>query len=89
MFVCSIVLYEYMNSLRNDVYNLFVNTHVRIKIYREFYRSIIYTANEERHVRIINFKHTNLCFWHAIYSLIFGKSNSNVEMSILINDLID
>jgi hypothetical protein len=26
-----------MKKLRNDVYNLFVNTHVRIKIYREFY----------------------------------------------------
>jgi hypothetical protein len=47
------VLYEYMNSLRNDVCNLYVNTHVRIKIYREFYHCIIYIANEGRHVRIV------------------------------------
>ena len=33
-------------------YHFFDNTHVRIKIYREFYRSIIYIANEDRHVRI-------------------------------------
>ena len=37
-----------MNLLRNDVYNLIVNTHVRIKIYREFYHGIIYIANEGR-----------------------------------------
>jgi len=41
-----------MNSPRNDVYNFTVNTHVRIKIYREFYHCIIYIANEGRHVRI-------------------------------------
>jgi hypothetical protein len=35
--------------------NLFVDVHVQSKIYREFYRSIIYIAYEERHVRIINF----------------------------------
>ena len=46
------VLYECMNSLRNDVYVLFVNTHVRVKIYREFYHCIIYIANEGCHVRI-------------------------------------
>ena len=52
MFVCTTVKYESMNLLRNDVYNLFVNTHVQIKIYREFYHGIIYIANEGRHVRI-------------------------------------
>ena len=52
MFVCTTVLYEYMNLLGNDVYNLFVYTHVRIKIYQEFYHSIIYIANEGHHVRI-------------------------------------
>jgi hypothetical protein len=52
MFVGIKVLYEYMNLLRNDFYNLFVNMHVRIKMYREFYHSIIYIANEGRHVRI-------------------------------------
>jgi hypothetical protein len=39
--------------VRNDVCNLFVNTHVRIKIYREFYHCIIYIANEGRHIRIL------------------------------------
>jgi hypothetical protein len=36
------VLYEYMKSLRNDVSNFFNNTHVRIKIYRDFYHNIVY-----------------------------------------------
>jgi hypothetical protein len=45
-------VYEYMNSLGNDVCNLFVNTHEQIKIYREFYHCIIYIANEGRHVII-------------------------------------
>jgi hypothetical protein len=41
-----------MNSLRNDVYDLFVNIHVWNTIYLEFYHSIIYIANEGCHVRI-------------------------------------
>jgi hypothetical protein len=45
-------LNEYIDSLGNDVCNLFINTHVRIKIYREFYHCIIHIANEGRHVRI-------------------------------------
>jgi len=28
MFVCTMILYEYMNLLKNYVYNLFINTHV-------------------------------------------------------------
>ena len=52
MFVCTKVMYEYMNSLRNAACNLFVNTHVRIKIYREFYH-IIYIANDGSRVRIL------------------------------------
>jgi len=56
-YICTKVLYEYMNSFRNDVINdLFVNRHVRIKIYQEFYHSIIYITNEGRHVRILNIK---------------------------------
>ena len=51
---------KYMNSLSNDVCNLFVNTHVRIKIYREFYHCIIYIANEGRHVRIDTNSNTNI-----------------------------
>ena len=41
MFVCITVLYEYMNSLRNEVNNLFDNKHMRFKIYREFYHGIM------------------------------------------------
>jgi hypothetical protein len=44
LFVCIMAMYEYMNLLRTDVYNLFVNTQVRNKIYREFYHGIIYIA---------------------------------------------
>ena len=40
MFVCTTVLYEYMNLLRNDVHSLFVNMHVWIKIYWKFYQVI-------------------------------------------------
>jgi hypothetical protein len=40
------ILYEYMNSLRIVVRNLFVITHVRIKIYREFYHCIIYEGHQ-------------------------------------------
>jgi len=53
MFVCTTDLYELMNLLRNDVYNLFINTHVRIKIYCGFYHSIIHIASEGHHVRIL------------------------------------
>ena len=52
MLVCATLLYEFMNLHRNDVYNLFVNTHVRTKIYRGFNHGIIYIVNEGRHVRI-------------------------------------
>ena len=45
-------MYECMNLLRNDVYNLLVNMHVEIKVYREFHHSIICIANGELHVRI-------------------------------------
>ena len=53
MFVFTMVLYEYTNLPRNDINNLFVNMHVRIKIYQEFYHGIIFITYEGRHVRII------------------------------------
>lgn len=37
----------YMKSLGNDVDNVFDNTHVRIKIYREFFHGIIYIAMKD------------------------------------------
>jgi len=52
MFVCTTVLYEYMNLLYDIVYNLFGNIHVWIKIYQKFYHCIIYITNEGRRVRI-------------------------------------
>jgi hypothetical protein len=39
-----------MKSLRNDLNNLFDNTHEQIEIYQEFYHSMIYIANEGHHV---------------------------------------
>jgi hypothetical protein len=54
MFVCTTVLYENMISLRNDVCNLFVNMHVRIRIYCKFCHCIIYIANEGRRVGIFD-----------------------------------
>ena len=54
MFVWSTVLYEYMNLLRNNFCHVFINTHVRIKIYREVHHGIIYIANEGCQIRIRN-----------------------------------
>ena len=42
--------------------HLFVNTHVRINIYRELYHGIIYIANEGRHVRIIGYAKSLKCY---------------------------
>jgi hypothetical protein len=53
MFICTIVMHEYMKSLRNDVNNLLDNKHVKIKIHWQFYHNIIYIANEGHHVRIL------------------------------------
>lgn len=56
-----------MNLFRNDVYNLFVNTHVQFKVYREFYQGIIYIVNEGRHVRInIQFTQYNLLLFVTV-----------------------
>ena len=53
-YICTTVLYEFINLSRNDVCDLFVKTHVRIKIYWEFYHGIVYIANEGRHARIVD-----------------------------------
>ena len=42
----------WMHTITNDGNNLFDNTHVRIKIYRDFHHGIIYITNERRNVRI-------------------------------------
>ena len=52
--VCTAVLYELMNLLRNYVNNMFIMCMYEIEIYWEFYHSIICIANEGRHVRINN-----------------------------------
>ena len=52
IFLCTMIIYEYMKSLRNDVINLFDNMHVQIKIYQEFFHGIIYIANKGCRVRI-------------------------------------
>ena len=59
MLVCITVLYEYMDSLGNYVCNLFVNMHVRIKIYCEFYHCIIYITNEGRVKLVIRVAYPN------------------------------
>ena len=56
-----------MNLLRNDVYNLIVNTHVRIKIYGEFYHGIIYIANEGRHGRSPGLYHLYTSYTVALF----------------------
>jgi hypothetical protein len=79
MFVCTMVLYKYMKSLRNDVHNLSANAHVRRKISQEFYHDIVdmyiflYIANEGCHIRINNnllmdnYSLFNLLFLFSIY----------------------
>lgn len=64
-----------MKAPRNDIHNLSTYTHVRIKIYREFYHGIIYISNEECHVRI------------AIIKLIF-KVTDNLNFRHLFGQLI-
>ena len=66
MLVCTTGLYEYINSLRNYVNNVCGNTHVRIKIYREFYHGITYIANEGYHVRIIEY--AIMLFYSCLFS---------------------
>ena len=41
-----------MKSLRNYVHNLSDNTHLRNKLYQEFYRGIVHIANEGGPIRI-------------------------------------
>ena len=55
-----------MKLLRNDVDNLFNNTHVQIKLFWDFYHGIIYIANEGRHVRI------DIWYIHYVWPLSFG-----------------
>jgi hypothetical protein len=52
LLVRTTILCKYILSLSNDLHNLSDNTHVRIKIYREYFHSIVYRANEGRHIRI-------------------------------------
>ena len=77
---------EYMNLLRNGAYNLFVNTHVRIKIYREFHYGIIYKANERLHVWIDIKKRSIWChnnifsdfisyYWYQMKSIDFKQAD--------------
>ena len=49
-----------MKSPRNDVLHFSSNTHVRIKIYRDFHHGIIYITNERRNVRI---EYERNCRW--------------------------
>jgi hypothetical protein len=70
--LCTTVLYEYINSLGNDVCNLFVNTHERIKIYREFYHCIIYIANEGRIVEQLA-SNNNDSLTHSIHHFTINK----------------
>jgi hypothetical protein len=56
MFVCTTALYKYMNSLRNDVNDMFDKTHMRIKICCELYHVklyIIYLANKGQVVAVV------------------------------------
>jgi len=66
MFVCTMVLYKYPETNRNDVLNMSGDMHVRIKIYQEFYHCMIYIANEGRYVN----KYRS--FYYIILSNIFN-----------------
>ena len=45
----------YIHEITYNVLNLSDTTHVRIKIYWQFYHCIIYITSEVRHVRIFTF----------------------------------
>jgi hypothetical protein len=68
MFACTMVLYEYMKSLRNEVNNLFNNIHVRIQIYREFYHNIIYKGH---HARMRDIFYTLEKYIHKIFHIYY------------------
>ena len=56
MFVCTTALYKYMNSLRNDVNDMFDKTHMRTKICCQLYHHtlyIIYLANTGQVVAVV------------------------------------
>ena len=69
MFICTKILYEDINSLSNDVCNLFVNTHVRIKIYH----CIIYIDYEVDHVFRIHVSYLFFlcCVWGFYFRFFF------------------
>ena len=56
MFVCTTALYKYMNSLRNDVNDMFDKAHMRTKICCQLYHGtlyIIYLANKGQVVAVV------------------------------------
>ena len=56
-----------MKLLRNDVDNLFNNTHVQIKLFWDFYHGIIYIANEGRHGRSPGLYHLYASYTVALF----------------------
>ena len=79
MFIIT-VLYQYMNSLRNDVNNLFGNMHAWIKIYRELSRNYLYNQSRNSccalrmsHVYVLRkFTSANYCFHFCLVSTLFS-----------------
>jgi len=71
MFACIMDLYEYMNSLRNDFNNLLDNVHVPIKIYQEFYHSIIYIVMLET----MDISHMVIQLGHMHFLKVVGSKN--------------
>ena len=56
MFVCTTALFKYMNSLRNDINDMFDKMHMRTKICCELYHGtlyIIYLANKGQVVAVV------------------------------------
>ena len=85
MFVCTMVLYKYMKSLRNDVHNLSANAHVRRKISQEFYHDIVdmYIANEGCHIRINNNPFMDIIIHYLMFCFYFLFIYSFVSICLL------
>jgi hypothetical protein len=65
---------------RKEVCNLFVNTHERIEIYREFYHCIIYIANEGRQFRLTIIVNK---FFNNLLTLKLGRNIVAIPMTQL------
>jgi hypothetical protein len=75
MFVCTMFLHEYMNSLKNGINNMSDNTHVRIKLYFEFYQGTF---------RVYSYSQWRTSYGSWIYNYLCNQCISPLKLWVLI-----